>query len=82
MNNTPVRGPILTNDTTLAELQRQGAERLSDVPLNELLEFVRQQLSDVTDNGTLVLVLSGRVMKTDPGCTCWLKGLTQFFRPL
>ncbi len=38
MNN---RGPIITYRTTLAELESKGATTLSDIPLNELLEFVR-----------------------------------------
>lgn len=36
-----VRGPIITDKTTLTQLQEAGADRLSDIPLTELLEFIR-----------------------------------------
>lgn len=34
-------GPIITEKTTLAELQAAGATTLSDIPLPELLDYVR-----------------------------------------
>lgn len=36
-----VRGPIITDKTTLAELQAAGATTLSDIPIVELLEYIR-----------------------------------------
>lgn len=35
--------PIITSETTLAELQAKGADCLADIPLTELLEFIRNQ---------------------------------------
>lgn len=41
------RGPVLTDKTTLDDMIRAGADRLADVPLTELLEFVRNQCLQV-----------------------------------
>ena len=44
MNNSiNNRGPILTGETTLAELQKAGVNKLSDISLSDLLNFVRSQ---------------------------------------
>lgn len=42
------RGPIITDKTTLSELQESGATTLSDIPLVELLEFVRNTCLSVS----------------------------------
>lgn len=41
------RGPVLTDKTTLDEIKKAGADRLADIPLSELLEFVRNQCLQV-----------------------------------
>lgn len=41
MNNDNDGRPIITTNTTLKELQKMGAETLSDIPPDELLVFVR-----------------------------------------
>jgi len=44
------RGPIITDKTTLSELQKAGAVTLSDIPLTELLEFVRNTCLSVSSD--------------------------------
>lgn len=39
--------PIITEKTTLAELQALGATTLSDIPIVELLEYVRNTCLNV-----------------------------------
>ncbi len=56
-NSVNNRGPILTDGITLTELQQAGADTLADIPLNELLEFVRNQClsvaKDMNEHGEL-----------------------------
>lgn len=47
------RGPILTDKTTLAELQKLGATTLSDIPMVELLEFIRYGCLQVSSDTIL-----------------------------
>lgn len=52
METTNAHGPVIDSNTTLAKLQRLGAMTLSDIPLVELLEFVRNQcLTCAKDDG-------------------------------
>lgn len=41
-------GPLLTYETTLDEMKESGAERLADVPLTDLLEFVRNTCLNIS----------------------------------
>ncbi len=44
--------PIITSKTTLQELQEKGAKTLSDIPIEELLAYVRNQLLSMAKDKT------------------------------
>lgn len=47
------RGPVITQKTTLSELQKLGATTLSDIPTTELLEFIRNTCIQVSSDTIL-----------------------------
>lgn len=44
--------PVITSKTTLRELQEQGAKTLSDIPIEELLAYTRNQILSMAKDKT------------------------------
>lgn len=44
--------PVITSKTTLQELQEKGAKTLSDIPIEELLAYTRNQILSMAKDKT------------------------------